>query len=277
MAYTKGLGRFSCSLAGYAPCKNQDEIVASFAYYPESDVENTPDSVFCSHGAGYNVKWNEVFENMHLPSVLKEEEPEEEPQILARRYAERLASDSELMAIFERTYGPVKTDRYYAMQSTPKKSEISKPYKAQPKKSGPEYLLVDGYNIIFAWDDLKKLSEESLDLARSQLINRLRNYQGYVQTPVIIVFDAYKVKDGLGSIQHYGGLSVVYTKEAETADMYIEKTTHNLAKQYKVRVATSDTLEQVIILGSGARRISALAFQDEVKNVEKTIREFLGK
>ena len=142
-------------------------------------------------------------------------------------------------------------------------------------QKGPK--LVDGYNIIFAWDDLKKLSEESLDLARSQLINRLRNYQGYVQSPVIIVFDAYKVKDGLGSIQHYGGLSVVYTKEAETADMYIEKTTHNLAKQYKVRVATSDTLEQVIILGSGARRISALAFQDEVKNVEKTIREFLGK
>ncbi|MBQ9857859.1 MAG: NYN domain-containing protein, partial [Oscillospiraceae bacterium] len=277
VAYTRGLGRFSCSLAGYAPCKNQDEIVASFGYDPEADVENTPDSVFCSHGAGYNVKWNKVFDNMHLPSVLKEEEPEEEPQILARRYAERLASDSELMAIFERTYGPVKTDRYYAMQSVPKKTDSSKPYKAPPKKAGPEYLLVDGYNIIFAWDDLKKLSEESLDLARSQLINRLRNYQGYIQSPVIIVFDAYKVKDGLGSIEQYGGLSVVYTKEAETADMYIEKTTNTLAKQYKVRVATSDTLEQVIILGSGARRISALAFQDEVKNVEKTIQDFLRK
>lgn len=277
IAYTRGLGRFSCSLSGYAPCKNQDEIVASFEYDPEADVENTPDSVFCSHGAGYNVKWNEVFDNMHLPSVLRAEEPEDEPQVLARRYAEILATDSELMAIFERTYGPVKTDRYYAMQSTPKKTESSKPYKAPPKKSGPEYLLVDGYNIIFAWEELKKLSEESLDLARAQLINRLRNYQGYIQSPVIIVFDAYKVKDGLGSIEKYGGLSVVYTKEAETADMYIEKTTHTLAKQYKVRVATSDTLEQVIILGSGARRISALAFQDEVKSVEKTIQDFLSK
>lgn len=275
IAYTRGLGRFSCSLKGYAPCKNQQEIVEQFAYEPEADIENTPDSVFCSHGAGYNVKWNEVFDKMHLPSVLKEEAPVEEPQILARRHIERLASDSELMAIFERTYGPVKTDRYYALQSKPKKQESNKPYKAQPKKQGPEYLIVDGYNIIFAWPELKKLSEESLDLARSQLINRLRNYQGYIRTPVIIVFDAYKVKDGLGSIEHFGDLSVVYTKEAETADMYIEKVTHTLAKQYKVRVATSDTLEQVIILGSGAMRISASSFEDEVKSVEKTIKDFL--
>ena len=274
IAYTRGLGRFSCSLSGYAPCKTQQQIVESIGYNPETDIENTPDSVFCSHGAGYNVKWNEVPDNMHLPSVLKDDEPEETPQILARRYVERLASDSELMAIFERTYGPVKTDRYYAMQSAPKRTESSKPHKSPPKKAGPEYLLVDGYNIIFAWEDLKKLSEESLDLARSQLINRLRNYQGYLNSPVIIVFDAYKVKDGVGSIEHYGGLSVVYTKEAETADMYIEKTTHALAKQYRVRVATSDILEQVIILGSGARRISASAFEDEVKNVENTIREY---
>lgn len=275
IAYTRGLGRFSCSLSGYAPCKSQQQIVESIEYNPEADIENTPDSVFCSHGAGYNVKWNEVHQNMHLPSVLKEDEPEEEHQVLARRYAERLASDSELMAIFERTYGPVKTDRYYAMQSAPKRVETSKPYKSPLQKAGPEYLLVDGYNIIFAWEELKKLSEDSLDLARSQLINRLRNYQGYLNSPVIVVFDAYKVKDGLGSIEHYGGLSVVYTKEAETADMYIEKTTHTLAKQYRVRVATSDILEQVIILGSGARRISASAFEEEVKNVEKTIREYL--
>lgn len=277
ITYTRGLGRFSCSLSGYAPCKNQAEIVAELGYEPEADVDNTPDSIFCSHGAGYNVKWNDVFDNMHLPSVLKSVESESTPEIAAKRYAERLASDSELMAIFERTYGPVKTDRYYAMQSAPKKSADSKPYRAKPQKSGPEYLLVDGYNIIFAWDDLKKLSEESLDLARTQLINRLRNYQGYINSPVIVVFDAYKVKDGVGSIEQHGGLSVVYTKEAETADMYIEKTAHTLARDYRVRVATSDILEQVIILGSGARRISALAFQDEVKAVEKTIREYLTK
>ena len=275
ISYTRGLGRFSCSLNGYAPCKDQEKVVAAFNYDPEADVENTPDSVFCDHGAGYNVKWYDVPGAMHLPSSLKDEEPEATEQVMVKRYAQRLASDNELMAIFERTYGPVKTDRYYAMQSTPKKSEGTKPYKAPPKKRGPEYLLVDGYNIIFAWDELRKLSEDSLDLARTQLINRLRNYQGYINSPVIIVFDAYKVKDGIGSVEHYGGLLVVYTKEAETADMYIEKTTHTLSKQYRVRVATSDTLEQVIILGSGARRISASAFEEEVKNVERTIRSYI--
>jgi predicted RNA-binding protein with PIN domain len=271
-AYTHGLGRISLTPAGYAPCKKQEQVAAEIGYDPESDQENSPDSVFCTHGAGYIVKWDQVMEKMHLPSVLAP--PEEEPKIqqLAREYERKVATDKELMAIFERTYGPVRRQR--PMAPTPKGSS-DKPYKGAPRLTGPEYTLVDGYNIIFAWDELRQLAQDSLDLAREQLVNIMRNYQGFRQTPVILVFDAYKVKGNHGSVEKFGGLSVVYTREAETADMYIEKTTHKLEGKHRVRVATSDGLEQMIILGHGALRVPARAFHEEVKLVEKAIREVI--
>ena len=274
ISYTRGLGRFSCSLKGYAPCQNQDKIVGSFGYDPEADLENTPDSVFCAHGAGFNVKWYEVEQHMHLPSCLEKAQEEAPMRDLAREYVKMVATDKELLQIFERTYGPIKTDFNVAFK--PARHELQdKKYKAKPQPEGPEYLLVDGYNIIFAWEDLKKLAQENLDLARTTLIDRLRNFQGFRQHPVIVVFDAYKVKNNPGSIEHFGGLSVVYTKEAETADMYIERVTHELGKKHKVRVATSDGLEQIIILGHGALRMSAENFRMEVDQVERTIRDFL--
>ena len=272
-AYTHGLGRLNCSFNGYAPCQNQDMIVEALGYEPEADLENTPDSVFCSRGAGHTVKWYDVFSEMHLPSVLEPEE-EEEAEVLARRYCAMVATDKELMAIFERTYGPIKQDKVQAFRK-PASSAPSKPYKAAAQKKGPEYLLVDGYNIIFAWDKLKKIAQENLDTARDMLINMLRNYQGFKQSPLILVFDAYKVKGNPGSIERYGDFAVVYTKEAETADMYIEKVTYELGKKHRVRVATSDGLEQIIILGHGALRVSARSFQMEVEEAEKQIRSFL--
>ena len=274
-AYTRGMGRFSCSLKGYAPCVEQDKIVEAIGYRAEADVENTPDSVFCAHGAGYNVKWSDVPKHMHLPSVLEpEKKPEEKPmRDLAAEYRAMIASDKELMAIFERTYGPIKRDETHAMRT--KTPSVTYGYKSRPVPTGPEYVLADGYNIIFAWDELKAIAKDSLEAARTQLIHILRNYQGFRQCKVIIVFDAYKVKGNPGSIERYGDLSVVYTKEAEIADVYIERVSNELSKNHRVRVATSDGLEQVIILGHGALRVSASTFQEEVKRVEKAIREYL--
>ncbi|MCI8593834.1 MAG: GTP-binding protein [Oscillospiraceae bacterium] len=276
-AYTRGFGVFSCTPKGYAPCANQAAIAAELGYNPENDPDNPADSVFCSHGAGHTVKWSEVPEHMHLPAVLQPPEPEEEVAARARRYYARVATDAELKAIFERTYGPVKAKLPGdAMRPAPKTSGgDAKPRKAAPLPAGPEYLLVDGYNIIFAWDELNALAKDSLDAARSRLIEILRNYQGFRQCPVIVVFDAYKVKGNPGSIEHLGGVDVVYTKEAETADMYIEKAAHDLSKKHRVRVATSDALEQIIILGGGALRLPASAFEAEVKSVEKAIRACL--
>jgi len=274
-AYTHGLGRFSCALDGYAPCQNQEKVAAELGYDPEADVENSPDSVFCDHGAGFVVKWYDVPKYMNLPSILSEPKTEPELRDLAAEYCAIAATDKELQQIFERTYGPIKRDFNQAFK--PARHELQdKTYKAKPQPTGPEYLLVDGYNIIFAWEDLKKTAQNNLDLARAQLVERLRNYQGFRQHPVIVVFDAYKVKNNPGSIEHFGDLAVVYTKEAETADMYIERVTHQLGRKHKVRVATSDGLEQIIILGHGALRVSAEHFLTEVKQVEAAIRDYLN-
>lgn len=277
IGYTHGRGRLICTVKGYFPCHDQDEIIAAAGYDPESDLDNSADSVFCAHGAGFNVKWNEVGSYMHLESALKERnddffEPITRQQVSS--YRDRLVEDKELMEIFERTYGPIKRDKRTAMY-TEKEPASSKKFKASPIPKGPEYLLVDGYNIIFAWDELKKAAEENLDLARSMLINMLCNYQGFRQCILILVFDAYKVKGSVGEVEKVNNITVVYTKEAETADTYIEKATHDLSREHRVRVATSDNLEQTIILGNGAYRISASEFYDEIKRTEKAIREFI--
>ena len=275
--YTHGNGRLSCNLKGYEPCSNAEEVISEINYQWESDIDNSPDSVFCAHGAGFIVKWNQVPEYMHLESRLSQKNTEpEEVQVKASRYLETVYNDEELLAIFERTYGPIRRREFEALH-TPKK-EVREVYKSKSPKpvfDGVEYVLVDGYNIIFAWEDLKKLAENNLEAARMALIDRLCNYQGFTQCELILVFDAYKVKNNPGELEKFHNVSVVYTKEAETADMYIEKATHRLGKHHKVRVATSDNLEQLIILGHGALRISADSFLKEVEATEEAIRAMI--
>ncbi len=275
-AYTSGKGKLFTTLEGYKPCHNTDEVVAQIGYNPDSDTDNPSGSVFCAHGAGFTVAWNEVENYMHLESALKKPEEITADNTHIKEYVSSVINDEELLRIFEKTYGPVKVKSYTAMQK--QKSLAPKPAKyAKPKHiyDGPAYLLVDGYNIIFAWDELKKIAEENLDAAREILVNRLCNYRGFTQCNLILVFDAYKVKGGVGSVDHINGIDVVYTKEAETADAYIEKVTHELTKKHRVRVATSDGLEQLIILGSGAQRVPASEFLKEVTETENKIREFI--
>ncbi|MDE7362547.1 MAG: NYN domain-containing protein, partial [Oscillospiraceae bacterium] len=274
IGYTHGTGRLTTVFDGYYPCHNAQEVIESIGYNFENDVENSADSVFCSHGAGYLVKWNEVPSKMHIPSVLCERTAEPITQTEINSYKQRLATDKELMEIFERTYGKIKRDDRTAMRRDRAAEKIPKLPKLPLPKRGPEYLLVDGYNIIFSWEELAKIAKDNLDLARSRLINMMCNYQGFKNCELILVFDAYRVKSER-ELEKYGNVSVVYTKEAETADTYIEKTAHRLSAENRVRVATSDGTEQMIILGSGALRVSAREFKLEVDEVERTIREIL--
>ena len=271
--YTKGRGRLSCEGAKYLPCHNSDEVIAAIGYDPESDTDNPADSVFCSHGAGHTVKWNAVFDNMHIPAVLRaKREPEHEhaAPILSR------SDEEELIRIYERTYGPIRSNPIAAFR--PSVSVQSQGFRLpEATETGPEYLLVDGYNIIFAWDDLAAIAKEDMDLARSRLVNLMCNYRGLHRCEVILVFDAYRIKGNTGSVETVNNISVVYTKEAETADSYIERTTHELSKNYRVQVATSDRMEQLIIIGNGAMRISADAFRKEVDRTEAAMRELMAE
>ena len=268
-AYTRGRGRLSLLFAGYRPCPNQDEVVRQSGYDPEGDLENSPDSVFCAHGGGFNVKWSEVPEHMHLPwaYVVRPREPDK-PQPIRRggaTYSGSREEEKALEVIFTRTYGPVKSRAFTPQSEVRLREGTSALDFVEP---ADQYLLVDGYNIIFAWDELKKLAREDLDAARNQLIHILCNYQGIKGCGVILVFDAYRVKGGAGSVEKVNNIFVVYTKQAETADAYIERTSYELGRHRRVRVATSDGLEQTIILGHDATRVSAQAFWEEVKEVQ---------
>ena len=279
-AYTRGRGRLSCTSGGYAPCHNQDEVVAAMGYDPERDVENPPGSVFCAHGAGYNVKWDEVKAHAHVDSGLRlgEEPPEEESAPVRPRtssYAGSLEQDKELQAIFERTYGKVERSAFRPQPRPARTSLDDKKYSIRAQDRGPEYLLVDGYNIIFAWDELKAAAKENLDAARQMLMDILSNYQGFKKNVVILVFDAYKVPRSVQDVTRYHNIYVVYTKEAETADAYIERATYEIGRHHRVRVATSDGAEQLIILGHGALRLSASTFRAEVEQVTGQIAAIL--
>lgn len=277
IAYTRGKGRLSLNFSGYRECHNTDEVVADIGYDCNGDIENSADSIFCSHGAGYNVKWDEVYDHMHLPLATAgkdDAENTEERKLKASRFIERAVSDEELMAIFEMTYGKINREPSRAFKKT-KAVNIEDKSIRLPKYSGPDYLLVDGYNIIFSWEDLKKIAEENLDAARGELINRMCNYQGYAGCELILVFDAYKVKGKHRDIEKYCNINIVYTKESETADTYIEKVTHSLSKDHRVRVATSDGVEQMIILGNGAMRISASEFKKRCIAAETAIKEYI--
>ena len=275
VSYTRGRGHLSLTLDGYRPCHNAQEVIAETGYQPEHDLDNPADSVFCAHGAGFVVPWSEVRSHMHVESgwgKAKPARPEMQavPQRRAMAYRATLEEDAELLKIFERTYGPIKRDPLAAFRPVQKTERPD--FAAEQWEIAPEYLLVDGYNIIFAWDELNALAKESLDAARRKLMDILCNYQGYQKCVLILVFDAYRVPGSPGAIEQYHNIHVVYTKEAETADMFIERVTHEIGKSRRVRVATSDGMEQVIILGHGALRVSARMFHEEVQNVEKQIR-----
>ena len=277
-AYTRGRGRLSCALRGYAPCADAEAVIAAIGYDPERDAENPTGSVFCEHGAGVYVPWNEVKARAHVPCVLQER-PAGEPETPSprRRAADAAAEDRELQAIFESTYGKVER-RAFEPQRVPARHALDEiRYSMKNQKSGPEYLLVDGYNIIFAWDALKKLAAEDVSAAREALTDILANYRGWRKCEVILVFDAYKVKGNPGSVEKKNGVYVVYTREAQTADSYIERATYDLGKNHRVRVATSDNMEQVIILGHGALRISARAFEEEVAEAEGQIADLIER
>ncbi len=311
-SYTRGRGRLSCILKGYEPCHNTEEVILQAGYDPEADLENPTGSVFCAHGAGFVVNWDQVDDYAHLPML-----DGEQMRALMQGSADAFTgtgegslsngifgdgtgkngyvrgagqngsgqgnergnrtdyvTDEELEEIFTRTYGAVKRDRNrFNRNKGQERIESSPVYKPKPKVKQEEYLLVDGYNIIFAWEDLRELAQVNIDSARDKLMDILCNYQGYRKNTVILVFDAYKVKGNPGSVSKYHNIYVVYTKEAETADQYIEKTVHDMAGKYQVTVATSDALEQMIIWGQGAIRLSALGLKKEVEQAAREMKE----
>ena len=276
LSYSRGQGRLFCLLSGYEPCREQEQVVAAIGYDPERDVWNPADSVFCSHGAGVVVKWNEAAARMHVRTDAMAApgaaggRTSQGPQTAYRGTAEE---DELLRAIFERTYGPIRTREAHAAAKGP--TVNSRPVSIPDP--GEEVLLVDGYNIIFAWPDLKEMAGVSLEYARQTLMDVLSNYQGFHPCELILVFDAYRVRGYAGAGEEYGGIHVVYTREAETADNYIERTIREMGRKRdrRVRVATSDGLEQVIILGGGALRVSAAEFRREVEGARVEIARIL--
>ena len=326
-AYTRGEGQITCTLKGYEPCTNAEEIIAASGYDPELDLRNPPGSVFCSHGAGTPVPWYEVRERMHVDSGWRDpsdgpmtgkallgyteedmwEEDlsygsagrtglragvrkEEKPVSFGEREARFFAEEDELRRIFERTYGPIKSrfsddepDNGRSAKSWKRATRVisadppDKRSHAARKASEKEYLLIDGYNIVFAWEDLRELAIKDIMAARDKLIDLIVDFAGFRKEHVILVFDAYKVRGGRGEVIHVGGIDVIYTKEAETADLYIEKAAHELSKRYKVTVATSDAVEQVIIYGAGAYRMSAQNLLEELVLTKSLMREHYEK
>ncbi|MFQ6842754.1 MAG: NYN domain-containing protein [Lachnospiraceae bacterium] len=292
ISYTKGKGRMTCSVSSYQPCHNAEEVIEARGYDPEGDLENPTGSVFCAHGAGFVVDWDLVPEYAHLDTsgVLGQKKNDDYQDIVENEYEPRTdvpagptsrydrsnltITNDELEEIFTRTYGPIKREKSGWQKSRRmdySESASSAPAKKQEVRD--EYLLVDGYNIIFSWEELNELAKVNVESARTKLMDILSNYQGYKKMNLILVFDAYRVEGGQGSVQKYHNIYVVYTKEAETADQYIEKTVHAIGRKYNVTVATSDALEQVIILGQGGRRMSAHDLEEEVAAMRREIRE----
>ncbi|MBQ8002548.1 MAG: TetM/TetW/TetO/TetS family tetracycline resistance ribosomal protection protein, partial [Clostridia bacterium] len=269
-AYTKGTGKIECAFSGYGECPDQAAAVESIGYDPEADLYNSPDSVFCSQGAGFTVKWNEVEKYMHLG---KEKTAERVYKMTTGGGKTGVIDEDELIKIFEATYG--KIERKLPNQMKTVKKELGDYVERKKKPMGSDYLLIDGYNIIYSDENLKKAAQASLADARNLLIDMAATYNSLKQIEVIVVFDAYRVKGNQGSVEQHGNINVVYTKEAETADAYIEKVTHALVKNHRVRVATSDNLEQVIILGNNALRMSAREFFAEIKESEREIKSLI--
>jgi predicted RNA-binding protein with PIN domain len=260
-AYTQGRGRLQIALEGYFPCHNTPAVLESYPYDPEADLPNTPDSVFCSHGAGFTVKWHQVKEYMHLESGLKEKK---EPQLITRNLH---ADDKELEQIMLREFGPQKTRLYRPPENRPASDTVSiKPLRQQ-------YLIVDGYNIIFAWEDLAAIAREDLEAARKMLCDRLSSYAGFKKSRVVLVFDGYKVKGNPGEKTQFHNIQVVYTKENETCDAYIEALVAQIGTNYNIRVATSDALVQLSSFRSGVLRVSARELAEELAIAKKEMQQ----
>ncbi len=282
-SYTKGRGRLFCTLKGYAPCHNAEEVIEQIGYDSEGDLDNPTGSVFCAHGAGFHVSWDQVPDHMHLEYVWTPEAEKEKSAIEAKKgqgsvqsgrvsssFSRSVEEDKELEEIFLRTYGKIERKRPIAERRVESPEERQKRIR---KDQMEEYLLVDGYNVIFAWEDLKELAKVNIEGARNKLMDVLCNYQGFRKCNLILVFDAYKVQGQELGVQKYHNIYVVYTKEAETADQYIEKVVHEIGRKYHVTVATSDNVEQVVTLGQGGKLLSARELRTEVEEVQRQIRE----
>ena len=269
LAYTHGRGRFACYPDGYRPCRNAEAVIARRGYDPEADLEHTPDSVFCAHGAGFNVKWNQVTEYMHLESALRTPRNEEGTVPTVRRAINTNIDERELEAIMSREFGPIRRSVYSAP------TVRSAPAEEERRFRRKETLLVDGYNVIFAWDELKKLAADDLDLARGQLLEYLVNYHAYTHNDVVLIFDAYRVSGGRGERSEEGGVRIAYTKEGESADLYIQQLSHEIGRNEQVRVVTSDSLIRLSALRSGVLRCSSQEFINELRDVQKLIRQHL--
>lgn len=282
-SYTKGRGRLFCTLKGYAPCHNAEEVIEQIGYDSEGDLDNPTGSVFCAHGAGFHVSWDQVPDHMHLEYVWTPEAEKEKSAIEAKKgqgsvqsgrvsssFSRSVEEDKELEEIFLRTYGKIERKRPIAERRVESPEERQKRIR---KGQMEEYLLVDGYNVIFAWEDLKELAKVNIEGARNKLMDVLCNYQGFKKCNLILVFDAYKVQGQELGVQKYHNIYVVYTKEAETADQYIEKVVHEIGRKYHVTVATSDNVEQVVTLGQGGKLLSARELRTEVEEVQRQIRE----
>ncbi|HBA63538.1 MAG TPA: translation elongation factor G [Lachnospiraceae bacterium] len=281
ISYTRGKGRLSCTLRGYEPCHNTQEVLEAIGYDSEQDLENPTGSVFCAHGAGFTVGWEQVEDYMHIDcSPLPEPEPEIQAQEAVSSYRSSgipygWGDDKELEEIFNRTYGSGNQERNAWKRRNAAAPVRERNFSGPKREPEPEYLLVDGYNVIFAWEELKELAMINIESARDKLMDILSNYQGYRKCTLILVFDAYKVKGNPGVVMKYHNIHVVFTKEAETADQYIEKTVHEIGRKYRVTVATSDGMEQVIILGQGAGRMSAKGLREEIRAADIEIRDFI--
>jgi predicted RNA-binding protein with PIN domain len=259
-AYTQGRGHLQISLHGYLPCHNAEEVIEQAAYDPEADLENTPDSVFCAHGAGFTVKWDQVKEYMHLESGRKEEKA---PQILTRNLH---YDDMELEKIMEREFGPIKRPQYQPANRPAAELLTIRPPKQQ-------YLIADGYNLIFAWEDLASIAQSDLEAARRQLCDRLSSYAAFRKIRLVVVFDGYKVKGNPGEKGEHSGIQVVYTRENQTGDAYIEGLVAQIGPNYNVRVASSDALVQLGSIRSGVLRVSARELLAEITQAEKDMKE----
>ena len=258
-AYTQGRGRLQIALEGYLPCHNSEAVIQEAGYDPEADLEHTPDSVFCAHGAGFTVKWDKVPEYMHLESSLKSEKP----QVISRNLS---LEDKELEKILARQFGNVKTELYRPVSRAETDTVSIRPLKQQ-------YLIVDGYNIIFAWDDLAAMAKDDLEAARRHLCDRLSSFAGYRKWRVVLVFDGWKVKGNLGEKSQYHNIQVVYTRENETGDAYIGALVHEIGSNYNVRVATSDGLVQLSSIRSGVLRMSARELRAELEEASREMRQ----
>lgn len=281
-AYTRGAGRISLSVGEYMPCHNSDEIIEKYAYSAELDERNTPHSVFCKNGAGFVVPWDEVESYLDLETEDSEENEasvEEKVPERAKAYVYRgtEAEDKELTRIFEATYGKIKKRTFSEREENRAENYSEKKEKPRRLKAlGEEYIFIDGYNFIFAWDELRKSSEKDFSLARDILVRLMCDYTSFRKCRSVIVFDAYKRRGGEGSVEKYGEVTVVYTKEGETADSYIEKETKKLAERHRVRVVSSDLEEQRIILGNGGLRVSTKEFAAELRQLDADIKEMIG-